>query len=74
MARCREHYDALFVNQQCNLIGDIGLRSILNHHRTPCIGYENYIEHLVLDLCFFYSLNLASIKTRGYHLSDSCMM
>ena len=36
MARCREHYDVLFVYNKCNLIGVLGLRSITNHHRTPC--------------------------------------
>ena len=38
MAGCREHYDVLFVDNKCNLIGIIGLRSISNHHRTPCKG------------------------------------
>ena len=36
MAGCKEHYDALFVDKKCNLIGVIGLSSISNHHQTPC--------------------------------------
>ena len=36
MAGCREPYDVLFVDNKCNFIGVIGLRSITNHHRTPC--------------------------------------
>ena len=38
MTECREPYDVLFVDNKFNLIGVIGLRSITNHHWTPCIG------------------------------------
>ena len=41
MAGCREPYDVLFVDNKCNLIGEIGLKSITNNHRTPCkLSYE----------------------------------
>ena len=38
MARYREHYDVLLVDVRCNLVGEISLRSITKHHRTPCIN------------------------------------
>ena len=43
MASCREHYDALLVDVRCNLVGEISLRSITKHHRTPCSkkGFEH---------------------------------
>ena len=36
MAGYKEHYNVLLVDVRCNLVGEISLRSITKHHRTPC--------------------------------------
>ena len=44
MAGCRKHYDVFFVDNKCDLIGVMGLRSITSHHRTlyqPNISKRN---------------------------------
>ena len=50
MARCRGYYDVLFVDNKCNLIGVIGLRSISNHYRTPCITFLQFLSFFQDDI------------------------
>ena len=44
MAGCREHYDVLLVDVRCNLIGEVSLRSITKHQRTPCMQVGALIQ------------------------------